>query len=340
MSYQPQFQISTTLLNQVENITSLREKIQGASIDLSWIPALQKDTRTRNVHASTAIEGNPLTLEEVRALEAGEEILTPTPRSKREVTNYFAGLRYVEKKATLKTIRHDHLLELHRILAGGNVMDQGEAGSYRIINVRVGEHFPPAHQDVSPLMFELLTWWNKEAPKLSPILSSSILHYRFEDIHPFADGNGRTGRALALWELYRRCFDTHHIFSVDEYYWEDRPAYYTALSQVRQAGEDLSQWLEYSANGLESTLHRVWQRVQAYQQKAKNKLLLTPRQEELLTLLSTKGPQSPSQLWEALNLSKQATLNLLNPLLTAGLIQRIGTKKSGKYLLTDHNDPL
>ena len=43
---------------------------------------------------------------------------------------------------------------------------------------------------------ELLEWWNTRAPELSPVLTSAILHYRFEDIHPFADGNGRTGRAL------------------------------------------------------------------------------------------------------------------------------------------------
>jgi hypothetical protein len=49
-------------------------------------------------------------------------------------------------------------------------------------------------------MFELLEWWNKESVKLSPVLSSAILYYRFETIHPFADGNGRTGRALALWD--------------------------------------------------------------------------------------------------------------------------------------------
>ena len=46
-------------------IASLRERIQGAAVELSWIPALQKDTRSRNGHASTAIEGNPLTLEQV-----------------------------------------------------------------------------------------------------------------------------------------------------------------------------------------------------------------------------------------------------------------------------------
>jgi Fic family protein len=53
-------------------------------------------------------------------------------------------------------------------------------------------------------MFELLAWWNMEAPGISPVLSTAIVHHRFESIHPFADGNGRTGRALALWELYRR----------------------------------------------------------------------------------------------------------------------------------------
>ncbi len=84
-------------------------------------------------------------------------------------------------------------------------------------------------------MFELLEWWNRDSVKLSPVLSSAILHYRFEAIHPFADGNGRTGRALALWELYRRGFDTHHIFSVDEYYWENRPQYYAELDAVRVA---------------------------------------------------------------------------------------------------------
>ena len=68
-----------------------------------------------------------------------------------------------------------------------------------------------------------------------------------EDIHPFADGNGRTGRALALWELYRRGFDTHHIFSVDEVYGEDCPAYYAALANVRKQGNDLTEWIEYSA---------------------------------------------------------------------------------------------
>lgn len=332
MSYEPQFSITPKLLSQVEIVAALRERILGATVELSWMPALQKDTRTRNVHASTAIEGNPLTLEQVRAVEEGREPAASDPRSRREVVNYFAGLRYVEKNAAKKTIRHEDLFNLHRILAG-EVMDQGEAGRYRSIAVRVGNYLPPTPNEVSGLMFELLDWWNKRSTGLSPVLSSAILHYRFEAIHPFADGNGRTGRALALWELYRRGFDTHHILSVDEYYWEDRPRYYAALEAVRHAGEDLTSWLEYCAEGLRQTLERVWLRVQAYDLKSPEKIVLRPKQERLLELLRDHGTMAPAELWSALGVSKQGTLDLLRPLIAAGLVEKIGNKKTGRYAL-------
>ena len=212
MSYTPHFTITPPLLARVEAIAALRERIQGAAVQVAWIPALQKDTRARNAHSSTAIEGNPLTLEEVRAVEAGEVLPVPM-RVRREVLNYFAALRHIEKQAAKKRLAHEDVLRLHAIMAG-EVMDQGEAGHYRSMRVRVGSHLPPPPEEVSGLMFEFLEWWNTDSPSLSPVLSSAIVHYRFEAIHPFADGNGRTGRALALWELYRRGFDKHNGLSV------------------------------------------------------------------------------------------------------------------------------
>ncbi len=332
MPYQPQYSITPALLSLVEQIAALRERIEGASVALAWIPNLQKDTRIRNGHASTAIEGNPLTLEQVRALEEGRELVASDERSQREVLNYFAGLRFIEKNAHVKRIGHEHLFELHRLLAD-TVMDQGRAGAYRTIGVQVGKHLPPPAADISPLMFELLEWWNGESRRLSPVLSSAILHYRFEDIHPFADGNGRTGRALALWDLYRRGFDAHYLFSIDEYYWEDRPAYYAALSQVREDGEDLTQWLEYSARGLHETLGRVWLRLQKFQASATAKITLTPRQEHLLGLLRDHGSLAPAEIWEHLNVSRQGAMNIITPLLEAGLIEKRGTQKTGRYYL-------
>ena len=334
MSYQPIFTISPRLLQMAQEIAVLRERIERAAVSLSWVPALQKDTRSRNVHASTAIEGNPLTLEEVRALEEGRPIAYSDARAKREVTNYFAGLRYIEKRSGAEQIGPDDVLDLHRVLAG-NVMDQGEAGRYRAINVQVGAYRPPAPEAVPELMLELLGWWNEKATELSPILSSAIIHYRFEAIHPFADGNGRTGRALALWELYRRGFDTHHIFSIDEYFWEDRPAYYAALDEVRRADDDLTNWLEYSALGVRQTLERVWLRVQSFPVQAPQQIILSPRQEQLLLLLRDHNGLMPAQLWDALGISRQGAMKLLRPLLDAGIVEKVGSKKTGRYKLRE-----
>jgi len=334
VSYQPQFTITPALLARVEQIAALRERILAATVQVRWMPALQKDARTRNTHSSTAIEGNPLTLEQVRAVEEGREIPAVAARAKREVINYFAGLRFVEQHAKKQPLTQEEILNLHRIIASA-VMDQGAAGRYRTMHVRVGRYVPPPPEEVSGLMFELLAWWNQESEKLSAPLSSAIIHYRFEAIHPFADGNGRTGRALALWELYRRGFDTHHIFSVDEFYWEDRPRYYAALDAVRREGEDLTGWLEYAAEGLLLTLERVWTRVLMFSAQAKQKkLVLRPKQEQLLQLLRDHKSMAPSELWKGLGVSKQGALDLLRPLIQAGLVKRLGTRKAGRYILT------
>jgi Fic family protein len=333
MAYQPKFTITPRLLALVQDIAGLRERIAGATIEVPWIPALQKDTRARNTHSSTAIEGNPLTLEQVRAVEEGRTLTAVPDRARREVVNYFAALRHIEKHAGKKTITHEDVLRLHKIIAG-RVMEQGEAGRYRTIRVRVGPYSPPPPERVSGMMFELLEWWNKDSGSLTPVLSSAIVHYQFEAIHPFADGNGRTGRALALWELYRRGFDTHHIFSVDEYYWEGRPRYYAALQAVRQQGEDLTSWLEYTAEGLLLTLERAWQRIQHLSARARGKkLVLRPKQEQLLRLLREKGSLSPKEIWDGVGVSKQGAMDLLRPLMEAGLVKRVGTRKSGRYVL-------
>jgi Fic family protein len=141
---------------------------------------------------------------------------------------------------------------------------------------------------------------------------------------------------FALWELYRRGFDTHHIFSVDEYYWEDRPGYYAALEAVRHAGEDLTGWLEYCTEGLRQTLDRVWLRVQTYQAKTPKppgKLVLRPRQQQLLQLLRDHRSMAPSEIWAALRVSRQGAMDLLRPMIEAGLVEKIGGKKTGRYSL-------
>src|SRR5438045_4646822 len=129
MNYAPLYTITPVLLSQVEQVAALRERILAAAVQVPWIPALQKDTRIRNAHCSTAIEGNPLTLEQVRAIEEGREIPATEARSRREVANYFAGLRFVEKNAQRSGVTHEEGLKLNRIMEGGEKR-RGRAGEY------------------------------------------------------------------------------------------------------------------------------------------------------------------------------------------------------------------
>ena len=106
------------------------------------------------------------------------------------------------------------------------------------------------------------------------------------------------------------------------------------LDEVREHGDDLTHWLEYTAEGLRLTLERVWTRVQRLQaQTGLEKLVLRPKQEQLLHLLRDRKSMSPSEIWDAGGMSKQGALNLLRPLIKAGLVRRVGTKKSGRYIL-------
>jgi hypothetical protein len=105
VSYQPQFIVTPALLKRVEQIAALRERILAATVEVPWIPALQKDTRTRNTHSSTAIEGNPLTLEQVRAVEDGREIPTVAARAKREERIISPGCVLWRKTRTKKQFR-------------------------------------------------------------------------------------------------------------------------------------------------------------------------------------------------------------------------------------------
>lgn len=98
--------------------------------------------------------------------------------------------------------------------------------------------------------------------------------------------------------------------------------------------DDLSSWIDYCAEGMLETLKRIWARVQKYSAMAiAPKLPLRPKQEQLLALLQQRGRMAPSEIWDALNISRQGAMDLLNPLMDAGLIVREGTLKSGYYRL-------
>src|SRR5712692_1092471 len=88
------------------------------------------------------------------------------------------------------------------------------------------------------------------------------------------------------------------------------------------------EWLEYAAEGLHTTLNNVWTRIQRLTARtAAKKIVLRPKQERLLHMLRDRSSLTPKEIWEGLDVSKQGAMDLLNPLIEAGLVKRVGTKK-------------
>ena len=82
------------------------------------------------------------------------------------------------------------------------------------------------------------------------------------------------------------------------------------------------------------TLEKVWTRIQRLvAQSGQQKLVLRPKHEQLLQMLSDRKSMTPREIWDGMGVSKQGALDLLNPLINAGLVRRVGTKKSGRYIL-------
>ena len=150
-------------------------------------------------------------------------------------------------------------------------------------------------------------------------------------IHPFQDGNGRCARALATWDLYRKGFDSLHIFSLDEVLNENRRFYISNLQYVQVEGRPIDIWLEYMCENILETLERTYKRILAVGINEKLSVSLTPRQEKLLRLLQEKKLAGIREIAEALGTTLPGAHYVMKPLVSAGAIQAVGSHKNVKY---------
>ncbi len=198
-------------------------------------------------HASVAIEGNSLSLEEVRKINL--DVSPPKDRDTREMYNYLWTLRKIDEFAEEK-LTVDLLLKIHECITEGTLQLPCYEGVFRkklvfIVNPYTGERsfIPPFSSDVPGLVEELLEWYNREGMKLHPVIQAGIVHFRLVWIHPFYDGNGRTSRFLAALTLRKRDFDTGFFLPIDVVHWKERRKYIDALNEAVEKGLDA--WLKY-----------------------------------------------------------------------------------------------
>lgn len=337
--YKPSFDISPRLLSLVTLATETRAWVNSAVVDVPWLPILQRETAARLAHSSTAIEGNPLTLPEVEALARGEEIGAKAI-DRQEILNAVTAMNWVWNRKAGAPIKESDLLHLHRVLTR-KVLPDEQSGHYKTRQNRIVDHrgitvyTPPPPEKTKPLTIELLDWINsKESIALHPVIVSAIAHHRLVSIHPFSDGNGRISRALAIWLLYSRGFDTHHLFALDEYFERERQRYYQKIQQARDLDDDLSYWLEYVAEGVVETLNKVKERILSLKIAiAAPRMLLTKRQEDILRFLRDRGRVKAPEIEKAFSLTRARVSQIIKPLVDAGLVIKEGQTRATTYRL-------
>jgi Fic family protein len=338
--FSPEYKITPYLLNLIDRASSLKTWIELAPLQVAWLPVVQKDARARNAHYSTSIEGNVLTLSQVRALDRGEKI-GAARKEELEAENYLKALRSIEK-GDQPELTEGLIFRLHQQITAGLLAEE-KAGRYKekqnyVVDEKGIRVFTPTSPKETPAaLADLIGWLNsRETSILHSILVCAIWHHRFVSIHPFADGNGRLARALGTLILYRRDFDLHHIFSLDEFFAGNRRRYYEKLQQVRGLDGNLTPWIEYVAEGIVLTLENVKKRIEGLQVTAAYPTFLSPKQEEVLRLLRDNPALRSAELTEKLSLTRARINQIITPLIKSGLVSKDGESRATRYRLNLH----
>ncbi len=251
----PEIDIGASLLRSLSDADRLIGQLAGEGRTSPNPHLLMRPFVKREAVLSSRIEGTQATLGELLAADAGA-VVDRSPEDLREVANYVAALEHGIQRLnslplSLRLIREVHA-ELMRGVRGG----QATPGEFRRTQNWIGPaggtlqnatYVPPPPDH----LLDCLSQWESFARDSTwpPLIQVALLHYQFEAIHPFLDGNGRVGRLLiTLFLVERRVLQTPLLY-LSSFFEATRSEYYDHLRAViNQAAWE--QWLAYFLNGV------------------------------------------------------------------------------------------
>jgi len=224
----------------------------------AWLPNLHLLIRAfirREAVLSSRIEGTQASLGELLAAEAGASV-DRSPADLREVANYVVALEYGVERLSSLPLSLRLLRELHARLMEGVRGGQATPGEFRRSQNWIGPpgsrpenatYVPPPPAEMLEALESLESFLHDTS--LPPLVQAALLHYQFEAIHPFLDGNGRVGRLLITLFLLEKALLPAPLLYLSAFFEATRPEYYGRLLGVSQRGE-WNAWIEYFLNGV------------------------------------------------------------------------------------------
>ncbi len=309
--YSPPFFITNEMVSLVSEISDKLGQISNYK-EFERKPHLRRNNRIKSIHSSLAIEANSLSMDEVRAVVNGKTVIGPQ-KEIQEVKNAYAAY---EQIGSFDPYSVEELKRLHGLLTKYTVDESGtfRRGEEGVFDGDRCIFMAPPARLVPQLMDDLFGWMAREKGSVHPLILSSIFHYEFVFIHPFADGNGRMAR---LWQtaLLTHWKQVFQYLPIESHIYKFQTEYYNAISACHVAGNS-DAFIVFMLTMINSTLDEV------VQQAASSTSSMSEQVKRLLNVMEYGEAYTAKRIMELLGLKSKETLrkNYLNPAIEDGLV--------------------
>ena len=340
--YIPPFTVSSEAINLIAEISGLIERY-AIRLEQEDGLRLRKANRIKTIHSSLAIEGNTLTEGEVRDIIDGKNVVAPIKQIQ-EVKNAIATY---ELYPTLNPFSVKDLLKAHGVMMQALVDDAGRfrRGGVGVFGEQGIVHLAPPAERVPMLMNDLFDWLKTSKDHL--LIRSCVFHYEFEFIHPFIDGNGRTGR---LWQslILGKLHPMFEHLPVENMVYANQQAYYDAITASTKAAQ--------SGPFIDFMLGEIYKTLKEHQGEELSMTEVEPIDKEfglkfgeefgikygikfgindkqLLLLLNSSPSLTASEAAERIGMSQRGVEKLMKRLKDIGIVSRQGSRKNGLWII-------
>ena len=249
----PPFEISEDILEQLIKANSQLAILESVATRIPDVDLFVSMYVRKEALMSSQIEGTQATLEDV----LDPLIEDNTNRNVAEVVNYIKATEYAIRRLHELPLCNRLLKETHAILMEGVRGQEKNPGEFRCSQNWIGgkgstlrnaKYIPPSPDDMTEAMSDLEKYINAD-DRLDGLIRAALIHYQFETIHPFLDGNGRIGRLLITLFLMEKKILTTPALYISYFLKKNRVEYYDRMTEVRSKG-NYEQWVKFFLQAL------------------------------------------------------------------------------------------
>lgn len=353
-SFQPSFINRQWFIDDMEIINLLSQadrQIGRLDMYSEYIPNIDlfiKMNVLKEATESSKIEGTKTNIEE--ALSQKEDLAAEKRDDWEEVQNYIKALNTAialqqELPFSSRLIKQTHAVLLQNVrgkekLPGEFRRSQNWIGG---ASLKDAIFVPPVHSSVNDYMSDLENFVHNELDSLPDLLKIALVHYQFETIHPFLDGNGRVGRVMIILFLVEKGILKRPVLYLSDFFEKNRTLYYDNLMRVREKS-DITQWFKFFLVGVIETAKKsieTFDGILKLQKETSHKIQQLGNRSNKAQMLLQHFYQQPildaQQVKELTKLSFPTVYKLLNELEELEIItENTGTERGKQYIFTDY----